>query len=137
MLTQTFIKTLITKAQQLKPVVLIGTNGLTEQVHKEIESALAAHELIKIRVNAENRELRDEMCTAILAQHEATKIKQIGHVLAIYKSNPEKAKAAKKVKKIVQRAAAAKRRKLLPEKDKSKTLERPARPKRPYVRKKR
>lgn len=90
MLTPTFIKTLLVKGQQIKPVIIIGANGLTEQVHKELSAALLAHELIKIRVNAESRELRDEMITEILQRHEATKIQQIGHILVIYKHNPEK-----------------------------------------------
>jgi RNA-binding protein len=92
MLTPTFIKTLLVKGQQIKPVIIIGANGLTDQVHKELASALLAHELIKIRVNAESRELRDEMVSEILKQHEAAKIQQIGHILVIYKHNPDKKK---------------------------------------------
>ncbi|MDP2248230.1 MAG: YhbY family RNA-binding protein, partial [Nitrosomonadales bacterium] len=45
----------------LNPVVSIGNNGLTEQVLKEIELALTAHELIKIKVSGDDRALRLKM----------------------------------------------------------------------------
>ena len=44
------------EAHSLKPVVQLGSNGFTEGVLAEIENALAVHELIKIKVPAEDRE---------------------------------------------------------------------------------
>ena len=41
------------QAHDLNPVVLLGSDGLTEGVIKEIDSSIEHHELIKIRVNAE------------------------------------------------------------------------------------
>ena len=46
------------RAHALDPVVLVGDKGLTGAVLGEIEVALKAHELVKIRVQAE-REERD------------------------------------------------------------------------------
>ena len=89
MLTKSFLKDLNTRAQQLKPVVLIGNNGLTENVHREIETALLAHELIKIRVNADTKESRQEMITEIAQKHDAAIVSTIGHILVIYRENPE------------------------------------------------
>ena len=40
-------------AHPLKPVVMIGNAGLTENVLAEIENALAYHELIKVRVSGQ------------------------------------------------------------------------------------
>ena len=37
-------------AHPLKPVVLLGSNGLTEGVLAEIEQALEHHELIKVKI---------------------------------------------------------------------------------------
>ncbi len=72
----------------LKPVVIIGANGLTEAVHAEIETAISAHELIKIKVNAEDKAERDQLTDRICAEHNAELIQKIGHVIAIYRERP-------------------------------------------------
>ncbi|PHQ80039.1 MAG: ribosome assembly RNA-binding protein YhbY [Coxiella sp. (in: Bacteria)] len=72
-------------AHHLNPVVMTGTHGLTPGVHQEIEVALEAHELIKLRVNAGDREARDAMIVDILKQHQAELIQQIGHTVTIYR----------------------------------------------------
>ncbi len=72
-------------AHDLKPVVMIGAQGLTVAVHEEIERALEAHELIKIRVNAGDREQRKAMTDEICAKHEATLIQAIGHIATVFR----------------------------------------------------
>ena len=74
-------------AHHLKPVVITGNDGLSAGVHQEIDVALEAHELIKIRVNAGARDERDAMIQAIVDHHKATLIQQIGHTIAIYREN--------------------------------------------------
>ncbi len=96
MLTRTFLKNLTTKAHQMSPIILIGNKGLTPQVHKEVEIALLAHELIKIRVNAASPELRKEMISELVKKHKSTKVQGIGHVLVLYRANPEKKQLEKK-----------------------------------------
>jgi len=73
------------KAHHLKPVILLGAQGLTAGVHDEIEVALNAHELIKIRVNASNTEERDAMIADICVQHDADLVQKIGHVVVVYR----------------------------------------------------
>ena len=46
------------KAHHLDPVVLLGGNGLTEAVIKEVDRALTAHGLIKVKVPSDDREER-------------------------------------------------------------------------------
>ena len=75
-------------SHQLKPVVIIGSQGLSEGVQKEINIALEAHELIKVRINARDKEARQEMIDAILDQQNATLVNVIGHVAVIYRQNP-------------------------------------------------
>lgn len=75
------------RAHALKPFVIIGGHGLTDAVHKEIEQVLHDHELIKIRINAETREQRREMATAICQQHGAALLQTIGHIIVIYRSS--------------------------------------------------
>lgn len=69
----------------LKPVVLLGANGLTPAVLAEIDVALNSHELIKIKVRAEDREARAELIEGIVTGSKAAKVQTIGHMLAIYR----------------------------------------------------
>jgi RNA-binding protein len=79
------IKALKAQAHHLKPVVLLGDKGLTEAVQKEIGVALAAHELVKIRISADDHEQRDASIKAICEHHGATLIQQMGHMATVYK----------------------------------------------------
>jgi RNA-binding protein len=71
----------------LNPVVSIGNNGLTEQVLKEIELALNAHELIKIKVSGDDRALRLAMLEEICEKSGATAVHHIGKQLVIYRKS--------------------------------------------------
>ena len=74
----------------LKPVVILGNAGLTENVTAEIDQALTHHELIKVRVNAADRETRAALIEAICAQTKGLAIQTIGHILLLYRRNPKK-----------------------------------------------
>lgn len=69
----------------LSPVVIIGNNGLTEQVLKEIEVSLKAHELIKISVHGDDRELRLHMLEEICEKTGAAAVHHIGKQLLVYR----------------------------------------------------
>lgn len=77
-------------AHALKPVVLIGDNGLTEAVLKEINLHLNVHQLIKIRVAGDDRAARTAMYEQICAELHAEPIHHIGKILTIYRENPER-----------------------------------------------
>jgi RNA-binding protein len=49
------------EAHHLNPVVMIGSDGLTDAVKKETDAALKAHGLIKIRVLSDDRTGRDSI----------------------------------------------------------------------------
>ncbi|RUO22022.1 ribosome assembly RNA-binding protein YhbY [Aliidiomarina haloalkalitolerans] len=72
-------------AHPLKPVVLLGANGLTEGVVAEIDSALEHHELIKVKVPEEDRELRVAIYEAIARETAATQVQVIGKTLVLYR----------------------------------------------------
>lgn len=76
----------------LSPVVMVAERGLAPSVIKEIEIALAHHELIKVRVTAADREARDALIAELLASSGAELIHKIGHVVSIYRRNPEQPK---------------------------------------------
>jgi RNA-binding protein len=72
-------------SHKLNPVVMIGNNGLTEQVLREIEVSLNAHELIKVKVFGDDRELRKSLLETICEKTGAAPIHHIGKQLVIYR----------------------------------------------------
>jgi RNA-binding protein len=72
-------------SHNLNPVVMIGNNGLTEQVLREIEVSLNAHELIKVKVFSDDRELRKSLLETICERTGAAPIHHIGKQLVIYR----------------------------------------------------
>ncbi len=51
----------------LNPVVMLGGQGLTENVIEETNRALNDHELIKVKIGGEDREVRAAVITEIAA----------------------------------------------------------------------
>ncbi|MCL1058321.1 ribosome assembly RNA-binding protein YhbY [Shewanella sp. Choline-02u-19] len=85
-------------AHNLKPVVMLGGNGLTEGVLAEIDSALSHHELIKVKVASGDRELKNAIVDAIVRETQAEKIQLIGHVLVLFRQSEEMKIAVPKAK---------------------------------------
>ena len=77
-----FLKSL---AHRLQPVVMIGNQGLTPAVLKEIEHSLVAHELIKIKAATEEAETRQAWMGEICKSMKAVAVQQIGKVIVIYR----------------------------------------------------
>lgn len=86
-ITKTQQKFLRSKAHDLKPVLWLGQNGLTENVTAEIETALDHHELIKIKVRVGDRELRNKTIADICQATHSTQIQSIGNIVSIYRRN--------------------------------------------------
>ena len=78
------------QAHHLKPVVLIGQHGLTDNVIAEIANALDAHELIKVRVAGEDRDARNATVGHITRETGAELIQSIGHVAVLFRRNEKK-----------------------------------------------
>lgn len=89
MLSNTDKKSLKAKAHTLKPVVTVGAKGLTENVLQEIEIALNAHELIKIKLAGQDRTERPEVIQEIVNHSQSEIIQTIGAVAVIYRENQE------------------------------------------------
>lgn len=68
-----------------KPVVMIGGAGLTENVMQEIENALAHHELVKIKIAADDRPARSAMIEQIIEQTKSELVQTIGHTASFYR----------------------------------------------------
>ncbi len=74
-------------AHNISPVVMIGNQGLTENILREIEVNLNAHELIKIKVSGDDREARKAMYLSICESTNAIAVHHIGKQLVIYRAS--------------------------------------------------
>ena len=88
-LTKTQVRHLRSLGHKLKPVVIVGGGGMTDGVIGELDQSLEHHELLKVRVNAADREERDElikqMCTAVRCEL----VQRIGHIALVYRPAEE------------------------------------------------
>ncbi len=73
------------EAHHLNPVVMIGSDGLTDPVKKEIDAALNAHGLIKVRVLSDERASRDTMFHTLADELSAAPIQHIGKLLVLWR----------------------------------------------------
>jgi len=89
MLTPAERKALKAKAHKLEPVVHVGAKGLTDEVIAEIDRALRAHQLIKVRAGAMDRDARDDAFDSICERTGAEAVQQVGKVFVIYRRRPD------------------------------------------------
>ncbi|HEY5900770.1 MAG TPA: ribosome assembly RNA-binding protein YhbY [Burkholderiales bacterium] len=89
MLTAAARKALKARAHKLEPVVMIGGKGLTEQLVKEVDAALKAHELIKVRAPGLEREAREEAFKALCERTGAESVQTIGKVFVMYRKRDD------------------------------------------------
>ena len=101
MLTLTVLqrKNLKARAHPLKPTVMIGNSGLSVTVFEEISRALKSHELIKIRVLNDDREIRTTMLQEICTHLHAGAVQHIGKILVVYQPQEEEIPLKKVVKR--------------------------------------
>ena len=81
------------QAHHLDPVVMVGGDGITPNVRKEIDAALNAHGLIKVRVFNDDRAARELMYQELAAELNAAPIQHIGKLLVLWRAQPEKERA--------------------------------------------
>lgn len=77
---------------QLKPVVMVGEAGLSENVRAEFETAITHHELIKVSVRAGDRRARDAIIANLCDDDATAMVQKIGNMALFYRENPEKTK---------------------------------------------
>ncbi len=72
-------------AHALKPVVILGDKGLSENVQAEIDGALEAHELIKIKLHSSDKSHRDTLIESAAKEAKAKVIGTIGKIAILYR----------------------------------------------------
>ena len=81
-------------AHGLKPVILMGAKGLGEALLAELDLALEHHELVKVRIAAEDRESRDAVVEALAERSGAALVQRIGNIACLYRPNADKPQIA-------------------------------------------
>ena len=89
-LSKNQIRFLLAKCHGLKPVVLMGQKGLTEELLNELDHALNDHELVKIKLSADDKKARVQLVSEICDRSNSEEIQTIGKMLSVYRANPEK-----------------------------------------------
>jgi RNA-binding protein len=79
-------------AHHLEPVASIGSHGLTAAVKAEIDAALNAHGLIKVRVFSDERAEREALLARLADELGAAPIQHIGKILVLWRPIPPKEK---------------------------------------------
>lgn len=88
-LTETQKRHLRKLGHALKPVVMVGANGLTDAVCQEADGALSRHELIKVRVSVADRQARDATIVKLYEHCNAELVQRIGHIALLFRRNPQ------------------------------------------------
>ena len=88
-LTNAQIRFLRGQAHDLKAMLQVGGKGITDALVAEVQLALEHHELIKVKVAAEDRELRDAMIAELAERTDAALVQRIGHVVVLYRQSKD------------------------------------------------
>jgi RNA-binding protein len=72
------------------PIVQIGQAGLSPAVAAELETALGAHELVKVRARVGDRDERDRILADLAQQTGSMLVQRIGNVGLFYRRHKER-----------------------------------------------
>jgi RNA-binding protein len=82
------------RAHALEPMVQVGQGGLSDAVAAELDRALTAHGLIKVKINGTDRRARQAMAVAICSRTDAVAVHQVGKIVVLWRPTPEEAPAS-------------------------------------------
>ena len=78
------------RAHALEPAVYVGKAGVQDSLVREIDRALTAHELIKIKIDAE-REERQSIADVVSDRTDAAVVQRVGKVVVLWRPKPKDA----------------------------------------------
>ena len=77
-------------AHAREPVVMIGQGGLSPAITGELDTALGAHELVKVRARVGDRDQRDSIFAELAQQTRSELVQRIGNVGVFYRPRKDK-----------------------------------------------
>ena len=86
------------RAHKLEPTVLVGHHGVTPSVITEVDRALTAHELIKVKILGDDRDAREAIGNQLCEGTDAAPVQRVGKVLVLWRPKPEESTGDKKTK---------------------------------------
>lgn len=98
-LSKSQIKYLRGLAQSLSPVVMLGKEGVSEAVIKELKRALNDHELVKVKIQEEEKEDFTAAADKLALDVSATLVQKIGRMAVYFRQNPNAEKRKIKLPK--------------------------------------
>ena len=81
-------------AHDLHPVILLGAKGATDAVVKELDLALAHHELVKVKLSGGDKEERQQQIDFLAEGTRSESVQQIGHIVVLFRRNEDEPKLA-------------------------------------------
>jgi len=79
------------RAHALEPVVQVGNAGLSDAVVAEVDRALTAHGLIKVKIVGDDRQARVDAAEALCARTDAASVQRVGKIVVLWRPKPEDA----------------------------------------------
>jgi RNA-binding protein len=74
-------------AHKLKPVVMIGNAGVTDNIIQEIDNSLSHHELIKVRIGGMEREDRNASAIELCNKTNSELVNTVGHIAILFRAS--------------------------------------------------
>ncbi|MEO6264385.1 MAG: ribosome assembly RNA-binding protein YhbY [Luteimonas sp.] len=78
------------QAHGLKAILQIGGKGISATLVAEVDGALEHHELIKVKVAAEDREARNAVVDELARRTDAALVQRIGHTAILYRPSKDR-----------------------------------------------
>ena len=78
------------QAHDLKALMQVGGKGITPSLLAELDQLLERHELVKVKVGAEDREARDAMIAELASGSDAALVQRVGHTATLYRPGRDK-----------------------------------------------
>ncbi len=83
-------KELKTRAHHLKPVIRVGQHGISDNVISETDNALSIHELIKVHIQHDERDIRAQHAADLAAKTQAEMVHKIGKIFILFRKRDAK-----------------------------------------------
>jgi len=77
------------RAHALEPVAQVGQAGLSDSFVSEVDRALKAHELIKVKLGGADRESRAALSHELAERTSSAEVQQVGKVVVLWRPRPE------------------------------------------------
>ena len=77
------------QAHDLKALLQVGGKGVSDALVSEVEGALEHHELIKVKIAADDREVRGAMIDELAKRADAALVQRIGHTAVFYRPSKD------------------------------------------------